>query len=174
MRDRLEDRMFQLLPNHHRALDAEEGRPLEALMRLLANELEIVEGDIDQLYDNWFIETCEPWVIPYIGGLVGARPLRPFGESGGGLRAYVANTLAYRQAKGAAAALEQMAHDVTGWPSVAVEFFQRLVWSQNINHIRSASFGSASIRDADPVWFIHISQVNKNRRLKQGFYSFKI
>ncbi len=149
MRERSKDRLYTLLPGHHRARDAEERRPLQALMRLLAEELEIVEADVDALYDNCFIETCEPWAIPYIGDLVGARPLRPFGEDGGGLRAHVANTLAYRQSKGAAAALEQMARDVTGWPAVAVEFFQSLVWSQNLNHVRPAALGAASIRDAE-------------------------
>jgi hypothetical protein len=149
MRERSKDRLFRLLPGHHQALDMPKGRPLEALMRLLAEELEIVEGDIDRLYDNWFIETCEPWVISYIGELIGARTLRPFGEASGGLRPHVANTLAYRQSKGAAAALEQMARDVTGWPAIAVEFFERLVWSQNLNHIRPAALGSASLRDAE-------------------------
>ncbi len=149
MAERSPDRLYALLPAHLRARDAEEGRPLQALMRLLGAELEVVEGDLDTLYDNWFIETCEPWAIPYVGDLVGVRPLRPFGEHGGGLRGHVANTLAYRQAKGAAAALEQMARDVTGWPAVAVEFFQRLIWSQNVNHVRPGALGTASLRDAE-------------------------
>lgn len=149
MPERAPDRLFRLLPGHHRALDVAGGAPLQALMRLLAAELDVVEGDLDQLYDNWFIETCEPWVIPYIGDLVGARRLRPFGEGGGGLRAHVANTLAYRQAKGTAAALEQLARDVTGWPAVAVEFFERLAWTQNLNHLRPDALGTVSLRDAE-------------------------
>jgi hypothetical protein len=149
MPERVQDRLFRLLPGHHRALDAAGGAPLQALMRLLTAELDVVEGDLDQLYDNWFIETCEPWVIPYIGDLVGARRLRPFGGDGGGLRAHVANTLAYRQAKGTAAALEQLARDVTGWPAMAVEFFERLAWTQNLNHLRPASLGTASLQDAE-------------------------
>ena len=101
MRDRSQDRLYDLLPGHHRARDAAEGRPLQALMRLLTEELNVVEDDLDQLYDNWFIETCEPWAIPYVGALVGARQLRPFGETGGALRAHVANTLSYRQPRAA-------------------------------------------------------------------------
>ena len=31
-------------------------------------------ADLDQLYDNQFIETCAPWVIPYIGELIGFQP----------------------------------------------------------------------------------------------------
>ena len=66
-----------------------------------------------------------------------------------GLRSYIANTLGYRQAKGTAAAIEQIARDVTGWPIVAVEFFQKLIWSQHVNHVRPGALGTASIRDAE-------------------------
>lgn len=38
------------------------------------------------------------------------------------MRAWVANTLAYRRRKGTALVLEQLARDVTGWPATAVEF----------------------------------------------------
>lgn len=149
MHDRPDVSLMALLPQYLRTRDAAEGRALEALMGVLASELGTVERDLDQLYDNWFIESCEPWVIPYIGALIGARPMRPFGGNEVGLRSYIANTLGYRQAKGTAAALEQIARDVTGWPVVAVEFFQRLAWSQNVNHIRPGAPGTVSIRDAE-------------------------
>ncbi|WP_260583502.1 hypothetical protein [Sphingopyxis sp. PET50] len=57
--------------------------------------------------------------------------------------------MGYRQAKGTAAALEQIARDATGWPVVAVEFFQKLIWSQHVNHVRPGALGTASIRDAE-------------------------
>lgn len=155
MRNRPPRALFELLPQHLRNRDAEVGRPLEALTGLLAEELRIVEQDIDQLYDNWFIETCEPWVVPYIAALVGARGLRDIGGGEAGLRSFIANTLGYRQAKGTAAALEQMARDVTGWPVVAVEFFQKLVWSQNVNHVRPDAPGIASVRDAEGARAAH-------------------
>jgi hypothetical protein len=147
--DRPPAALIELLPQHLRNRDAGEGRALEALMGLLGEELAKVERDLDQLYDNWFIESCEPWVIPYIGALIGARPMRSFGAGEVGLRSYIANTLGYRQAKGTAAALEQVARDVTGWPVVAVEFFQRLIWSQHVNHVRPGAAGAASVRDAE-------------------------
>ncbi|HEY0012019.1 MAG TPA: hypothetical protein VGB79_04110 [Allosphingosinicella sp.] len=149
MHDRPAVPLLELLPQHLRNRDAGEGRALEALMGLLGEDLARVERDIDQLYDNWFIETCEPWVVHYIGALIGARPMRSFGGNEVGLRSYIANTLSYRQAKGTAAALEQVARDVTGWPVVAVEFFQRLIWSQNVNHVRPDALGTASVRDAE-------------------------
>ncbi len=152
MRDTSLDRLYRLLPGHIRASDANEGRQLQALMEILASELEVVEGDIDALYDNWFIETCEDWVVPYIGDLVGARMLRPFGD--GSLRAYVANTLSYRQAKGTLAVIEQLARDVTGWPAVGVEFFRRLIQAQNVNHVRLGNLATVSLRDADAASLI--------------------
>lgn len=153
MRDRSRDRLYRLLPGHIRALDADEGRPLQALMQILAGELEVVEQDIDTLYDNWFIETCEDWVVPYLGDLVGARALREFGE--GSLRAYVANTLAYRQGKGTRAVLEQVARDASGWPCIAVEFFKRLIQNQNVNHVRLDNLATMSLRDADRASLVH-------------------
>ena len=32
--------------------------------------------------------------------------------------------------------IEQVAHDVTGWNASAVEFFQRLIVTQYMNHMR--------------------------------------
>jgi len=155
MRDRPAAALYALLPDHYRNRDAENGRPLEALMALLGEELGVVERDLDQLYDNWFIETCEPWVVPYIAALIGARPMRDFGSGEAGLRSFVANALGYRQAKGTAAAIEQMARDVTGWPILAVEFFQKLIWSQNVNHVRPEALGTASLRDAESARLAH-------------------
>jgi hypothetical protein len=149
MSERSPDRLYLLLPGHLRARDHVEGRPLQALLRIVTRELDVVEDDIQTLYENWFIETCEDWVVPYIGDLVGARPLRPFGEGGGSLRAYVANTLSYRQAKGTTAVVEQLARDVTGWSAHAVEFFRRLIQTQNVNHVRLDNLATVSLRGAD-------------------------
>lgn len=154
MRNRPVD-LLSLVPQQYLVRDAAEGRPLEALLRLLAEEIRVVEGDIDQLYDNWFIETCEPWAIPYIAGLLGARPMRDFGKGEAGLRSFVANTLGYRQAKGTAAAIEQLGRDVTGWPMIGVEFFQKLIWSQNVNHVRPEALGTALIRNAEAARMAH-------------------
>jgi hypothetical protein len=43
--------------------DAELNYPLKELLGVIEEQLDIIEEDIAQLYDNWFIETCEPWVI---------------------------------------------------------------------------------------------------------------
>src|SRR6266508_116581 len=70
-------RPFWLPPAIHRIRDVEHGEPLRALLQVLERELSTLRGDIDALYDDWFIETCAEWVVPYIGDLVGVRGLLP-------------------------------------------------------------------------------------------------
>jgi len=142
------ERLYQLLPVIHRLRDGEQGAPLRALLAVIESELEAVEADTARLYDNWFIETCDEWTVPYIGDLLGARPIRPVPSAGISTRAWVANTIAYRRRKGTALVLEQLARDVTGWPAAAVEFFQRLGTTQHMNHIRLRPAVTACVRDA--------------------------
>jgi hypothetical protein len=65
------DRLYDLLPAIYRLRDAEQGYPLKALLRVIAEQVDVVEDDIRQLYDNWFIETAQDWVVPYLGDLIG-------------------------------------------------------------------------------------------------------
>ena len=69
------DRLHNLLPAIYRIRDVEKGEPLHSLLKIIEEQVEAVRGDIDGLYQDWFIETCADWVIPYIGDMVGNRPL---------------------------------------------------------------------------------------------------
>ncbi len=130
------DHLYQLLPVVYRLRDAEQDEPLRALLSILSEELAAIQADISGLYENWFIETADEWVIPYIGDLLGVRNLTPITSTSFSLRAYVANTLYYRRRKGTAYVLERLARDVTGWPAQVVEFFELLQTTQYMNHIR--------------------------------------
>lgn len=139
------DRLYALLPTVHRMRDADRGYPLKALLQVISEQVNVVEDDIAQLYDNWFIETAQDWAVPYIGDLVGHVPLAEAGlpadtpacENPRVLvpRREVANSIRNRRAKGTLALLEQLAQDVAGWPARAVEFFKLLVRHQHINHL---------------------------------------
>ncbi|MEH1841553.1 MAG: hypothetical protein V7L20_23095 [Nostoc sp.] len=50
-------------------------------MRVIAEQIDVVEADIAQLYENWFIETCQDWVVPYIGDLIGYQNVRSYGTN---------------------------------------------------------------------------------------------
>ncbi|MEA3275623.1 MAG: DUF11 domain-containing protein [Pseudomonadota bacterium] len=158
------DRLFDLLPVVHRQRDAEQGYPLRALLQVIAEQVDVVEDDIDRLYENWFIETCEDWVVPYLGDLIGYQIAHEAGEPGDVKterqqllnkilipRREVANTIRYRRRKGTLALLEFLAHDVAGWPARAVEFYQLLAWTQPLNHQRLDRGRSADLRDGDAL-----------------------
>src|SRR4051812_40449947 len=116
------DRLYELLPAVYRQRDAGQGYPLQALLQVISEQVNVVEDDIRQLYANWFIETCEDWVAPYIGDLIGYRPVHEAGEPGDPRRSAgraldkvlvprrdVANTIRDRRRKGSLALLEQLA-----------------------------------------------------------------
>ena len=128
--------LYQLLPEIYRRRDQERGRPLETLLGVIQEQVDLVEADIARLYENWFIETCQDWVAPYIGELIGYRTAHdtldddddPENEAvrrrGRVLipKREIANTLRHRRRAGTLAALEELAWDVTGWPARAVEY----------------------------------------------------
>ncbi len=132
------ERLYNLIPAIYRIRDETQGGSLRALLGVIEQELEIVETDIANLYENWFIETCDEWVVPYIGDLLAVtlytEQSRTYGQE---RRAYVANTLAYRNRKGTAPVLEQLIADITGWRSRVVEFFKLVSTSQNLNNLQT-------------------------------------
>jgi hypothetical protein len=146
--------LFELLPAVHRVRDAELARslglergPLEVLIGVLAEQIQVAGEGLEQAYDDLFIETCADWVVPYIGDLVGYRPLHGEVAQVASPRAEVAHTIALRRRKGTALVLEQLARDVTGWDARAVEYFQRLVATQYMNHPRPHCRQSPDLRD---------------------------
>ncbi|HJQ29861.1 MAG TPA: hypothetical protein VJ827_11015 [Rubrobacter sp.] len=154
------DRLYDLLPAIHRVRDAEgraegvEGNlPLRSLLSIIATEIDVVEEELAQLYDDQFIETCAEWVVPYIGDLVGVGGLHDLKQAAS-RRAQVANTVAYRRRKGTAAILEGLARDATGWPAHAVEFFRYLATTQHVNHVRLSNLYSPDLRNWEPLEYV--------------------
>src|SRR5215471_859047 len=107
------DRLYDLLPAIHRLRDRDQGYALRALLRVIGEQVQVVEDDIRRLYENWFIETCEDWVVPYLADLIGYAPVPEAGLAGdpataeGALlsrllipRREVANTIRFRRRKG--------------------------------------------------------------------------
>ena len=145
-----EGRLYELLPAIYRIRDAEQGEPLKALISVIAGQLAVIEEDLAQLYDDQFIETCAPWVAPYIGDLIGYRLLHGVVPKISSPRAEVANTIGYRRRKGTVTTLEQLARDVTGWHAAVVEFFQQLATTQYMNHVRTGN-RSPEMRRWEPL-----------------------
>lgn len=158
------DRLQGLLPYVYRKRDAEGGRAMEALLRIVGEQAGILERDIAGLYDDWFIETCRDWVVPYIGELVGWQQVHDAGEPAsvasfeGRLKNHalisrreVAHTVAYRRRKGSLALLELLGADVSGWPARAVEFYRLLGWTQHVRHVHPTRGRTVDLHDLDAL-----------------------
>ena len=127
-------RLYARVPGNYLVYDAERGQPLLALLRVIGAQVANVRQDLDALWDNFFIETCDEWVVPYIGALVGANLLQqPVGQSN---RLDVWNTVLWRRSRGTPQMLQALAQAISGWPADLAEFFLALGWSQNLNHVR--------------------------------------
>ena len=147
--------------------------PLEALIEAIADQIGGLELDIEQLYDDLFIETCADWVVPYIGDMIGYQPLRGATAAVSSPRAEVANTIGYRRRKGTLTVLETLADDVTGWPAVATESYTQLAQTQHMNHLRPARTFTFSVREplpslADRGLFLDLPRIVDVRRIGSG------
>lgn len=143
--------IYALLPAIHRTRDAAVGEPLKALLGVIAEQVGVLEQDLRGLYGDEFIETCAPWVVPYIGDLIGWTGLLPGVPGTAGGRAEVANTIGYRRRKGTVIALEQLGVDVTARPVRVVEYFRRLAVNQSFHHLRPDAGGFADLRDGSAL-----------------------
>jgi len=128
--------------------------PLESLLAVFAEQIGVVEENLEQLYDDFFIETCADWVVPYIGDLIGYQSLHSKVPAVASPRAEVAHTIALRRRKGTATVLEQLARDVTRWNARAVEFFELLATTQYMNHPRPHSRRCPDLRDGEALEWI--------------------
>ena len=139
-------RLYSLLPAIHRTRDAETGGALADLLAVIATPLDVLSEELDQLSDDEFIETASPWVVPYLGDLVGYNAVHGVVPGLGSSRAEVANTVGYRRRKGTAAVVEQVARDVTRWPARVVESFETLTTTQYMKHVRPQATATPDLR----------------------------
>jgi len=177
------DRLYGLLPAIIRIRDHERGEPLRALLQVIGEQVNVVEDDIARMYDNWFIETCEDWVVPYIGDLVGEEPVHEAGEPGDVAsaesrarnrilvpRREVANAIHNRRRKGTLALLELLTRDVAGWSARAVEFRKQLAHTFGVRTCLTGRHRSVDVREARNLSrlgnpFDHLARVPDLRRI---------
>jgi hypothetical protein len=124
--------------------------PLESLLMVIDEQLAVMAEDLDQLYDDQFIETCAQWVIPYIGDLIGYQSIHGITPAVDNPRSEVAETISLRRRKGTALVLEQLARDVTGWGAHAVEYFKLLGTTQYVKCVRRHSDFVPDVRSWKP------------------------
>jgi hypothetical protein len=101
-------------------------RLLDALLVAVDRERQLLAADIDQVWEDLFIESCADWAVPYLGALLGLPP--------DASRLEVAYAVALRRRKGTPAAFEDFAEVLTGWTARAVEGWQVTTWVQRLGH----------------------------------------
>jgi hypothetical protein len=120
-----QEKLWKLLPALYRTLDLPDGGgPLREMLDRIGDGFADLRRGIDRLSDNQSIETCDDWVIPYIGDLLATRLvscLDPRAQ-----RLDVAKTIYYRRRSGTLGLLEELAADIAGRDARLVEFFRRL------------------------------------------------
>ena len=177
-----EQRSTACCPPIHRIRDAAARRPGPAAVAARARSpprSAVMEENLEQLYDDLFVETCADWAVPYIGDLIGYEPLHALGRARGLARAEVAHTIALRRRKGTVPVLEQLARDVTGWNARAVEYFQLLATTQYMNHLRPFNHYAPDLRRWEPLAriggaFESIPHTVDVRRIESGRGRFNI
>jgi hypothetical protein len=118
-------KLWSLLPAIYRTKDEPDGNgPLHALLDRIGAETATIRRSIDRLWENQSIETCDDWVVPYIGDLVATRLVSCLDARA--QRLDVAKTIYYRRHSGTLGVLEEIAADIAGCDARAVEFFRRL------------------------------------------------
>lgn len=127
--------IYERLPEIYRTKDSEQNPPyqLKNYLELVENIYSEIHNNIEKLYNDFFIENCSDWAIPYIGDLFGKSYLK--GESTT-LRADIYDTISLNRRKGTLGALEQLVFDLTRWGVHGVELRENLLWNQNLNHQR--------------------------------------
>jgi len=121
------DKVWQLLPAVYRAADSlvlDRNGPLRELVNRLGGQAAVLRRSLDRLWADQSIETCDDWVIAYIGDLLATNLVGNLDARG--QRLDVAKTIYYRRRKGTVAILEEIATDITGWDARVVEFFRRM------------------------------------------------
>src|ERR1700752_1265639 len=119
-------KLWQLIPAVYRSLAAvpAEPGPLAEIVNRIAAQAAVLRRSIDRMWEDQSIETCDDWVIPYIGDLGVTQLVACLDPAG--KRRDVAKTIYYRRRKGTVGLLEELASDIAGRDVRVVEFFRRL------------------------------------------------
>lgn len=127
--------LYERIPEIYRIRDEEQNPPgqLKSYLALVEEAFGEIHKNIEALYHDLFIETCDDWAIPYIGDLLAVSHLSGDDWT---LRVDVADAISLRRRKGTLASIERLTYDLTKWGVHCVELRENLVWNQHLNHQR--------------------------------------
>ena len=122
------EKLWEWIPEVYRDADGRDDNPgkgtLRALVELVADQAAVMRRDVDRLWDDQQITLADDWAVPYIGDLLGTRPVSE--QNRRGQRLAVARTIYYRRRKGTLPVLEALIRDIGDLDGAVVEAFRRL------------------------------------------------
>ena len=120
------EKLWQLVPEVYRNEDGRAARPgvLRGIVELIGAEAARTRRSIDRLWEDQHVETADDWAVPYIGDLVGVRPVSVLDRRA--RRVDVANAIRFRRRRGTPDLLDSLVRAMSGWDVVLVEGFRRL------------------------------------------------
>jgi hypothetical protein len=156
-----QDTLYRLLPAYIRSEDKDGEGPIKELLTVIGRHARLIEQDVvRRMYDDWFIETCQDWVVPYIADLLGYESMSAVAGNSDTLvarrlakvlspRREIGNLLVYRRRKGTLWLLEELARDIANWPAHAVEFYRLLSRTEHLDHPQPQRLAIVDIHDSN-------------------------
>ncbi len=175
------EKLWNLLPAIYRSLDSDEfssNGPLRELVNRIGAQAAVLRRSIDRTWEDQSIETCDDWVIPYIGDLLATNLVSNLDARA--QRLDVAKTIYYRRRKGTLALLEELAFDVTGWDAKVIEFFRRMGRSRHgldpkIGQVEKAGDDTDKLQQAEGlVGRLTRTQIGGTANLRNNYGSSKV
>lgn len=136
------NRLFDLLPRVVQDKDTPGGQ-LKLVLDRFSEVIAEIERGIDSGYQDAFVETCDPWMLPYIADLIKARSFSAHSlgpqdvgtaRSLRGWRSHIAHTIRMRKQKGTLGALRDVVHSLTGGHTTVFENGRCIVATPSIRH----------------------------------------
>jgi len=120
--------------------------PLKALFAVLQSQYDLLEREIGELYDDWFVETADAGVLGQLAEPFAIADLDALARGGADTRAIVANILQYRRKKGSAEAFELLARDATRWTVRVTDRLATMTGTSRVNGASTLRSGYANLR----------------------------
>jgi hypothetical protein len=125
--------LYKLDDQQAKHLGEPERAELERFVKVLAGPLATVRQSIEELHADFFIDTANDWVIPYLARMIGLRLVFPDADSN---RRDVRNAVGWRRRKGPPATLQELGNELTGQLVVTDEGWKRVQLAQDLDLLR--------------------------------------
>src|SRR5829696_1410976 len=142
-----EQYLYSLLPAIYQEYDAKENNVLHEFLKIIASQAAAVRQDIEGLLNNFFINSCEQWVIPYIADLIAAKVVP---NSSLNSRLDVQNTIRWRKVKGTQMGLLDLIRNTINGNAKVKEAFRYCSTSPHL------AFGATETVVNKPRYFVDL------------------